>query len=181
MGHKTMSFDLSDYVDVKARLTLALNKYPELSVVEDAPEIVTIGEKTFIQCAVTVFRNPTDPLPVRAFCWEVFPGRTPYTKDSEQPNGSTSALGRALGFMGFGIERAVSSRDEVRTARDNNPQPAREPRPEARKLSGMATTSQLSLIRQMSAERGVIFENLDQMTFADAQAEITRLKGLPKL
>ena len=108
-----MAFDMTDYVDVKHRLQLALLKYPTLRIVEDAPELIHLGERIYIQCAVTVFRDETDALPMRAYCWEVWPGRTPFTKDSEQPNGATSALGRALGYMGFGIDKSIASSNEV--------------------------------------------------------------------
>ena len=121
-----MSFDLSEYVDVKHRLNLALHKHPDLRIVEDAPELITIGERVYIQCAVTVFRSADDLLPGRAYCWEVWPGRTPFTKESEQQNGATSALGRCLGYMGFGIDVGIASQNEVRTAQANN-HPSTEP------------------------------------------------------
>ena len=118
-----MSFDLGDYVDVRHRLELALLKFPNLRVVENEPELIPIGERVYIQCAVTVYRDHDDPQPMRAYCWEVFPGRTPYTKDSEQMNGATSALGRALGYMGFGIKAGLASANEVRTAQGNSHRP----------------------------------------------------------
>ena len=111
-----MAFDMTDYVDVKHRLQLALLKYPTLRIVEDAPELIHLGERIYIQCAVTVFRDETDALPMRAFCWEVWPGRTPFTKMSENEVGFTSALGRALGYMGFGINKSIASRNEVEAA-----------------------------------------------------------------
>jgi hypothetical protein len=115
-----MAFDMSDYVDVRHRLELALLQYPDLRVIETEPQLVTMGERVYIQCAVTVYRSHDDPTPGRAYCWEVWPGRTPYTKDSEQMNGATSALGRALGYMGFGIKSGLASADEVRTAQGNS-------------------------------------------------------------
>lgn len=124
-----MSFDLGDYVDVRHRLELALLKFPNLRVVENEPELIHIGERVYIQCAVTVYRDHDDTQPMRAYCWEVFPGRTPYTKDSEQMNGATSALGRALGYMGFGIKAGLASANEVRTAQGNS-HPSTEPRPQ---------------------------------------------------
>jgi len=122
-----MSFDLGDYVDVRHRLELALLQYPDLRVVENEPQLITMGERVYIQCAVTVYRTHDDPTPGRAYCWEVWPGRTPYTKDSEQMNGATSALGRALGYMGFGIKAGLASANEVRTAQGNS-HPSTEPR-----------------------------------------------------
>ncbi len=45
--------------------------------------------------------------------FEPYPGRTTFTKLSEQANGATSALGRALGYMGFGIDKSIASSNEV--------------------------------------------------------------------
>jgi hypothetical protein len=186
-----MSFDLGDYVDVRHRLELALLKFPNLRVVENEPELIPIGERVYIQCAVTVYRDHDDPQPMRAYCWEVFPGRTPYTKDSEQMNGATSALGRALGYMGFGIKAGLASANEVRTAQGNS-HPSTEPRRvseqapvETRRatggaLQGMATAKQLDLIGAMRKERGLEPYDSNGKTYAEASDEITRLKGIPR-
>lgn len=193
-----MSFDLGDYVDVRHRLELALLQYPDLRVVENEPQLITIGERVYIQCAVTVYRTHDDPTPGRAYCWEVWPGRTPYTKDSEQPNGATSALGRALGYMGFGIKAGLASANEVRTAQGNShpsTQPADDQKPPRRvsemapveqrravggALQGMATQKQLDLIATMRKERGLEPYESNGKTYADASDEITRLKAIPR-
>jgi hypothetical protein len=52
-----MAFDMTDYVDVKHRLQLALMKYPTLRIVEDAPELIHLGERIYIQCAVPSFET----------------------------------------------------------------------------------------------------------------------------
>lgn len=193
-----MSFDLGDYVDVRHRLELALLQYPDLRVVENEPQLITIGERVYIQCAVTVYRTHDDPTPGRAYCWEVWPGRTPYTKDSEQMNGATSALGRALGYMGFGIKAGLASANEVRTAQGNShpsTQPADDQKPPRRvsemapveqrravggALQGMATQKQLDLIATMRKERGLDPYESNGKTYADASEEITRLKAIPR-
>jgi hypothetical protein len=108
-----MAFDLSEYVDVKTRLKQALALYPQLRIVEHRPEITQVGDQLFIECSVTVSRDPEDPIPVTAYMFEPYPGRTTFTKLSEQANGATSALGRALGYMGFGIDKSIASSNEV--------------------------------------------------------------------
>ena len=108
-----MAFDLSEYVDVKTRLKQALALYPQLRIVEHRPEITQVGEQLFIECSVTVSRDPDDPIPVTAYIFEPYPGRTSFTKNSEQANGATSVLGRALGYMGFGIDKSIASSNEV--------------------------------------------------------------------
>ncbi len=112
-----MSFNLDNYVDVPTRLNLALKKYPDLRIQETAREIIEMPDKScFIRCTVTVWRDATDPIPAIASACEVYPGRTPYTKMSENEVGYTSALGRALGYMGFGINKSIASRNEVEAA-----------------------------------------------------------------
>jgi hypothetical protein len=192
-----LSFDLSEYVDVKHRLNLALHKHPDLRVVEDAPELITIGERVYIQCAVTVFRSADDLLPGRAYCWEVWPGRTPFTKESEQQNGATSALGRCLGYMGFGIDTGIASQNEVRTAQANNHPATNErpvagfrataapasphiPRVDPDKPRGLATDAQLRLLNTMLSERGLPAPPAG-ITFTEASDEIGRLKTVPKV
>jgi len=191
-----MSFDLSEYVDVKHRLNLALHKHPDLRIVEDAPELITIGERVYIQCAVTVFRSADDLLPGRAYCWEVWPGRTPFTKESEQQNGATSALGRCLGYMGFGIDTGIASANEVRTAQANNHPSTNEraavgsrataapasphfPHVNSDKPRGLATDAQLRLLNTMLKERGLPMPDAG-ITFTEASDEISRLKTIPK-
>ncbi|CAB4145581.1 hypothetical protein UFOVP492_21, partial [uncultured Caudovirales phage] len=91
--------NLGDYVDVPTRFRLALDKWPEMRVVEEPAKIVTIGDRTFISVTMTVYRDPSDLLPCVATCWEPFPGTTPYVRNSEMMNASTSCLGRVLGMM----------------------------------------------------------------------------------
>ena len=115
-----MAFDkssLDNYVDVASRLRLALTKYPDLRIQETTREIVEMPDKScFIRCEVTVWRDASDLIPTLATACELYPGRTPYTKNSENEVGFTSALGRALGYMGFGINNAIATRDEVQAA-----------------------------------------------------------------
>lgn len=112
-----MAFSLDNYVDVATRLRLAFDKYPNLRIQETAREVIEMPDKScFIRCTVTVWRDGTDLIPSIATACELYPGRTPYTKNSENEVGFTSALGRALGYMGFGIANAIATRDEVQAA-----------------------------------------------------------------
>ena len=112
--------DLSNYVEVPERFKQALAKWPELRVKENRPEIVTIGDKTFISVTMQIWRTPDDPIPAQATCFEPFPGKTSFTRDSEQMNASTSCLGRCLGLMmSFGPKMA--SAEEVRNRQPEEP------------------------------------------------------------
>jgi len=115
-------FNLDNYVDVPTRLGMALKKYPDLRIQETQREIIEMPDKScFIRCTVTVWRDATDPIPAIASACEIYPGRTPYTKMSENEVGFTSALGRALGYMGFGISKSIASRNEVEAAQSRQP------------------------------------------------------------
>lgn len=109
-----MAFNIDNYVDVPTRLKEALLKHPNLRIQETAAEVVTMPDgSTFYRCTVTVWRDETDPIPAIATAAEPYPGKTPYTKNSEFMVGMTSALGRALGYMGFGISKSIASRNEI--------------------------------------------------------------------
>lgn len=119
------------YVDVPTRLRMALGKYPDLRIQETARAIEPGPDGTeVLVCTVTVWRSPDDPLPSIASASEPYPGRTPFTRNSELMVGMTSALGRALGYMGFGIDRSIASSNEVE-ARTGTPAPAPRPAPSA--------------------------------------------------
>ena len=115
--------DLSNYVDVPTRFAAALERWPELRIMENRPEIVSIDDKTFISVTMQAWRTPDDPIPCQATCFEPFPGKTSFTRDSEQMNASTSALGRVLGLMmSFGPK--LASFEEVRNRQPESVGPA---------------------------------------------------------
>ena len=206
-----MAFDLSEYVDVKTRLKQALALYPQLRIVEHRPEITQVGDQLFIECSVTVSRDPDDPIPVTAYIFEPYPGKTTFTKNSEQANGATSVLGRALGYMGLGIDKSIASSNEVlgrqQAAEDTDrtkvvsiarPTPtldgprskeigsarltARE-QTEASQTSntGGATANQIKMLTQMCAERGLDFDPTAPMTYSEAKEMFLSIKPIPKV
>ena len=123
--------NLDNYVDVATRLKMALEKWPNLRVSERGHEIATFGDSTVLICSVCVWRDETDEHPVIASASEPLPGRTPYTRNSELMVGMTSALGRALGYMGIGINSSIASRNEVEARQDQHadtPRSVQEPR-----------------------------------------------------
>jgi hypothetical protein len=108
-----MSWDLKDYVDVPARLRMLAEKFPDVRIVEFEPRIRQIGDKTYIEVKVQAWRSTDDQHPAIAYCWEPFPGDTPYTRDSEQMNAATSALGRLCAIMLPGAFAKQASANEV--------------------------------------------------------------------
>ncbi len=51
---------------------------------------------------------------------EPFPGKTPYTKDSELMNAETSAWGRALASLGYEIHRGIATKQDVQARSGGN-------------------------------------------------------------
>jgi len=108
-----MSWDLKDYVDVPARLKMLADKFPDVRIVEHEPRIITLGDRVFLQVKVQAWRTPDDQHPAIAYCWEPYPGDTPYTRDSEQMNAATSALGRLCALLLPGAFAKQASANEV--------------------------------------------------------------------
>jgi hypothetical protein len=162
-----MAFKLDNYVDVPTRLRMALDKHPELRIVESGYRVEEFGAGTVLICTVTVYRSPDDTLPVVASAQESLPGKTPYTKDSELMVGMTSAVGRALGYMGFGIDKSIASSNEVKAREHTRPatrpsgEPVEEPftggyqTQETSRPSGDASPKQLGLLRALARDRGI--------------------------
>lgn len=201
-----MAFDLSEYVDVKTRLKQALALYPQLRIVEHRPEITQVGDQLFIECSVTVSRDPDDPIPVTAYVFEPYPGKTSFTRNAEQMNGATSVLGRALGYMGLGIDKSIASSNELlgrQEAADDRTKVVSIARPtptldgprskeigsarlSAREQTqasngGGATANQIKMLTTMCAERGLDFDPAAPMTYSEAKDMFLAIKPIPKV
>lgn len=118
-----------DYIDVATRIAEFRRQYPTGSLrpanIDEPIRIVTIGEKTFLQYVAAAYRTPDDPCPGVGIAWEPFPGKTPFTRDSEAANAETSAWGRAIvAALAADTKHGVASLDEVENARARNSAPA---------------------------------------------------------
>lgn len=127
-------FEMSDYVDVAARIVEFREKYPEGSLqpsnLAEPFQVQTIGDQTFIVVVAAAYRNPEDPKPGIGMAYEVFPGRTPYTKGSELMNAETSAWGRAIvAALAADTKRGIASSEEVRNRNAEREQASQEPSP----------------------------------------------------
>lgn len=115
---------LDDYVDVAARIVEFRAKYPDgrLRPVDPAKPywVETLGSATFIVYAAAALRSETDANPGIGLAWEPFPGRTPYTRDSELMNAETGAWGRAImAALAADAKKGIASREEVRNRRED--------------------------------------------------------------
>lgn len=113
-----MSFDLQGYVDVAERIRIFKEKYPNGSLQpldHNKPyDVITVGERAFVVYVAAAYRTPDDQRPGVGMAWEPFPGKTPYTRDSELMNAETSAWGRAIIAALASDTQKIASAEEVR-------------------------------------------------------------------
>lgn len=178
-------FNLGDYVTVAERLTAAHARWPDLRIQTSAPKVIELRDHVFLEVTATIYRSPDDPLPAIATAWEPWPGKTPYTRDSEAMNAETSAIGRALGAMSPPA-KSLASREEVRNrVADDGPEgpfPESVSRCTPSGSGNPITSKQADLIRLMSAERGLTAaDDLDGWTTTQGTDEIARLKTIPRV
>ena len=164
---------LDDYVDVATRVAEFRAKHPSGYLAPADPEhpyrieTVTGTDKdgqpvtqTFI-VYVAVADDGTGRRGI-GMAWEIFPGRTPYTRGSELMNAETSAWGRAIiAVLAADSKKGIASREEVRNRaaeRDSKPDyddrvaAGRMNRSEAREHAALAreTVSQPRLAERVS-------------------------------
>lgn len=190
-----MAFDLDGYVDAATRLSLLLERYPLASVTCTEPAVRTIGERVFIAVTCTIDVNDGSGRTATASAWEPFPGRTPYTRDSEAMNAETSALGRCAGMLGFGVTKSIASANEVRNRRadEDHSAPGEAPRTpsDARKprnldltpdRSRKATQRQIETLERMMRERGMATDDVDWDTLSadECSQMIDATKQVPR-
>lgn len=100
-----------DYISVNERVDKFLERYPDGRV---QTEIAHLSDALVIMKAI-VYRTADDVRPGIAHSQLSIPGKTNFTRDSEVENAETSAIGRALAFMGFETKKGIASREEVQS------------------------------------------------------------------
>lgn len=147
-----MSYDdrLGDYNDVASRMREFFEKYPDGRLRPASQwRIETIADKQFVVYEAAAYRGAEDTLPGIGTAWEPFPGRTPYTRDSELMNAETSAWGRAILAVGAAdTKKGIASAEEVRNRRADQEQwdnatPAEKPPTDAQTAAYDALTIEL--------------------------------------
>jgi hypothetical protein len=118
-----MSYDISDYVDVKTRIELLYKKFENASIQFEFKGVMD-GNPDFIWGIAYVYRHPEDPRPATGTCSELAQGKTAFTRGSELANLETSAIGRAIGALGIGLGKSMASKQEVNSAKARQVIPA---------------------------------------------------------
>jgi hypothetical protein len=167
-GWSVMAYDqrsLDDYVDVATRIADFRAKYPDgclqpLDTAEPFKVVIVNGTdrsgdligQTFIVYTAAAYRTADDPRPGVGCAWEIFPGRTPYTRGSELMNAETSAWGRAIIALGASdSKQGIASREEVRNRQAERETPASDGLSDAeRDSAGMMTKGQRAAHTRMT-------------------------------
>lgn len=124
-----MAYDLKDYKEVSERIIDLRQKYPDASL---QSEVILWPTEAlpFIAVKALCYRTRKDENPGVGLAWEPFPGKTPYTRDSELQNAETSAWGRAIvAALASDTKQGVASADEVRNRRTRESGPQHDPPP----------------------------------------------------
>ena len=178
-----MSWKLDDYVQVPDRMRMVVERYPDVRFKEDEPRVITIDDKRYIQIRVTAWRSPDDQHPAVAYCWEPFPGTTPYTRDSEQMNAASSAYGRVCALLLPGAFAKIASAQELynragppntHSAPYEEPFPDHPPRPAGSGSPAGASEAQIRKIHAMYQALGIT-DKAAQV--ADAKRRLPSLTG----
>ena len=105
---------LKDYVDVKERIRLFLERYPDGRLVTDELYMQEDPDgKVRVWGRALAYRTPDDPHPGVGHSYMEVPGATSFTRGSEAENVETSAWGRAIGATGIGIDKSIATTDEI--------------------------------------------------------------------
>ena len=179
-------FDLGDYEDVNARRERLFREFPHASIQTTPPEYVERPNGEFVvRVTAIVYRDPFDPKPGVDCSEEPYPGRTPYTKDSEAENASTSAIGRAINNVLPGGHGASQSEVAARHSTERGPVPATSAQKgrmwETAKSQGMTvlslaeTAATLLGVRPADTDQAWAEQFLSSLTHPEADAIIEAL------
>ena len=163
---KTVS---KDYAEVNQRLKAFRMVYPNGAII---PEMI-FDNNEICKFKVTVMNNDGDVLSI-AHAFEERKGSY-INQSSYIENCETSAVGRALGLAGFGIDTSISSADEVKSAITNQ-----EIMEETSNLP--MTEEQVFMIANLEEKykeqlRKFFKKDIMSLTFGEAETSINSLKS----
>jgi hypothetical protein len=122
---KSVNIKGKEYITVNERL-IYFRSQPQFKGWRISEELVSLDEKEGL-FKVTII-NP-DGFEMAVAHAQEYRDSSYINKTSFVENGFTSALGRALGYLGIGINTAIASADEVQTAVKNQPEKQEDNRP----------------------------------------------------
>jgi ABC-type Fe3+-hydroxamate transport system substrate-binding protein len=114
---KSVNIKGKEYITVNERL-IYFRSQPQYKGWRISEDVVSLDDKEGL-FKVTII-NP-DGFEMAVAHAQEYRDSSYINKTSFVENGFTSALGRALGYLGIGIDTAIASADEVQTAVNNQP------------------------------------------------------------
>lgn len=99
-------FDLDDYVTVNERLELFRRDHPDWGI---ETKLTFAGEAVLARAVIT---DDTGRVISTGHAEEIR-GASPVNRTSAVENAETSAVGRALAFVGYEVKRSIASREEL--------------------------------------------------------------------
>ena len=114
---KSVNIKGKEYITVNERL-IFFRSQPQYKGWRISEDVVSLDEKEGL-FKVTII-NP-DGFEMAVAHAQEYRDSSYINKTSFVENGFTSALGRALGYLGIGIDTAIASAEEVQTAVNNQP------------------------------------------------------------
>lgn len=119
----------SSYIDVAARIVEFRGKFPDGSLqpadLASPYKIESIDGTTYIVVVAAAYRSPDDTRPGIGMAYEVFPGKSNFTRGSELQNAETSAWGRAIvAALAADTKQGIASAEEMRNRREEQERPA---------------------------------------------------------
>lgn len=165
---RTINIKGKEYVPVNERVKEFRAKYPELRVLT---ELVSLDENSVVMKATVTDMDGN--ILANGYAQEDR-GSSNINKTSYVENCETSAVGRALGMLGIGIDASMASADEVANAID---------RQEA--LKQKVDKNSISALKMLAAEKGSDLEMIltyydvktpEEMTMEQWQNSMTLLR-----
>lgn len=191
-----------DYIDVAVRITDFRAKHPEGSLQpanKDEPyKIERIGDQTYIVVVAAAYRDRDDVRPGIGMAYEVFPGKTNFTRGSELQNAETSAWGRAIvAALAGDTKKSIASAEEVRNRKAEQaekpavrnpdrktapPKPAERPKPgvpidELDRISGLCTRMDEA---ESLAALAIVAQEIAKLSPAPSASDLKILNGVWK-
>ena len=143
-----MTFNMTDYVDVKERIAQFYKKYPDGSIQFEYKGALD-SNPDMIWGIAYAYRTATDERPGIGTAAELAIGKTTFTRGSELMNLETSAWGRAIGALGIGLGKSVATKQEVEAAKarqepSDDPWAERKPLPAKPSAPGQSSQPEMT-------------------------------------
>lgn len=169
---KTTKVKDKDYAEVPQRVKAFRKLYPAGTI---ETEIVSMEDGVCVMRALARTRdeNGNDLLLATGTAYEkensTFINKTSYIENCE-----TSAIGRALGFCGFGIDTSIASAEEVGNAIENQKANKKISPSEARVIKKMLEASHSDVSKFLECYKVDSVEEMTAADYVDASKKLSR-------